>query len=208
MLKAVRLLCNARALCGADLVDHPIEKSEDGSAKKNRNIHPSQAQRYHDFLFEKALEYGPGKRDVVSWVVDRDRTTRNQARTLYLKGLPWGECLISCRESHSRLTWEISGVGIQDRVSLVRRTAQDDEADEDEPPKRGGGKGGSATAKRPLAEPKGDRRLEVNKDKACPDHNSREGCTRRQADCPHGKWHCCSRCGRHGHSAVGCRIAG
>ena len=40
-----------------------------------------------------------------------------------------------------------------------------------------------------------------NIDKSCPDHNSNEGCTRRQADCPHEPWHCCSRCGKHGHSA-------
>ena len=48
MLKAARVLCNAWALCGAGLVEHPPEKSEDGSPKKGRNIHLSQAQRYHD----------------------------------------------------------------------------------------------------------------------------------------------------------------
>ena len=92
----------------------------------------------------KALEYGPGKRDVVTWAIDRGRKTRNQARTLYAKGLHWGECLVSCLESHSRLLWEISGVGIQERVSLVRRTKQEGESDDDEPPKRGGGKGGTS----------------------------------------------------------------
>ena len=84
------MLYNAWALCGAVLAEHPTEKSEGGSPKKIRNIHLSHAQRYHDFLFEEALEFGPGEKDVVSWAVGRDRKTRNQARTFYLKGAPVG----------------------------------------------------------------------------------------------------------------------
>ena len=215
LLKAVRVLCNAWALCGADLVEHPTEKSEGGSPKKVRNIHLSQAQRYHGFLFEGSLEIGPGKKGVVSWVVDRDRKTRNQARTVYLEGLLRGECLASCIENHSRLIWEISGVGTQSRVSLVRRTNPEDEEESEELPKRGGNSGGGsgskgrpANAKRAFEGPKVDRRLQTDIDKSCPGHNSKEGCTKRQADCPHNNWRCCSQCGRRGHSASNCRIAG
>ena len=127
-----------------------------------------------------------------------------------------GGCPVSCIETNSRLIWEISGVGIQDKVSLVRRARQEDLEDADDPPKRGGGKGGnnnskgrSAAEKRPPPlEMKVDKKLQLNIDKSCPDHNSKEGCTRRQADCPHELWHCCSRCGKHGHSALNCRLSG
>ena len=34
LLKVVRVPCNAWALCGADLVEHPTEKSGDGSPQK------------------------------------------------------------------------------------------------------------------------------------------------------------------------------
>ena len=66
LMKAVRVLCNAWALCGADPVGHPSNKTEDGAPKRVRNIHLSQAQRYHEFVFEKSLGFGPGKKEVVS----------------------------------------------------------------------------------------------------------------------------------------------
>ena len=43
--KAARVVCKAWALCGANLVDHRIEKAGDGTPKKIRNIYVSQAQR-------------------------------------------------------------------------------------------------------------------------------------------------------------------
>ena len=215
LIKAARVLCNAWALCGADLVDHPTEKGDDGNPKRVRNIHLAQAQRYNDFLFEKALEFGPNKREVVTWVMDRGRQTRDQARTMYAKGLPWGDCLVACIETSRRFIWEISGVGIQDKVSLVRRQRQEDLYDADEPPKRGGGKGGRSKGrlsaeKRPPPTKTGkvDKRLQLISEKVCPDDNSQTGCARKQADCPHGLWHCCSKCGRRGHSALNCKLVG
>ena len=66
LLEAFLVLYNAWALCGAVLAEHPTDKSEGGSPKNVRNIHLLQAQRCHEFLFEEALEFGPGEKDVVS----------------------------------------------------------------------------------------------------------------------------------------------
>ena len=225
LIKAVRVLCNAWALCGAHFVDHPTEKQPDGvTPKKVRNIHLSQAQRYHDFVFQKAMEFGPHKRGVVDWLEDRDRKTRNEARTLYANGLPWGECLIECIQNRSRLIWELSNVGVTDKLSLVRKPRQedvmdDDDTDNDYPRSSGGaskGKGKrsrSAGAQRPdhPKKQKGgktskfEQKTSKDKDLACPSFNSLTGCTKKEANCPDGLKHVCSKCGFHGHSAVNCR---
>ena len=221
-IQDLRIMCNAWALCGADLVDHPTEKDSDGvSPKRARNIHLSQASWYHDSVFQKSLEYGPHKRGVVAWLEDRDRTTRSAARTLYADGLPWGECLIECIERKSRLIWELSNVGISDKVSMVRAVRQEDlvdDTDDDYPAKKSGGagkgkgkgkRGRSSGTQRPEKPKKAktyhESLAEKNKEIACPSLNSLTGCTKKQEDCPGQKKHVCSQCGYHGHSAVTCR---
>eukprot|EP00959_Pyramimonas_sp_CCMP1952_P269177 5627845-Pyramimonas_sp.AAC.1 len=63
----------------------------------------------------------PGKAvDKIAWIVDRDRQTRNKARTLFQQGFPWGEAIIRALEHHLVLEWKITGLGVsQGSVQLA-----------------------------------------------------------------------------------------
>ena len=136
------------------------------------------------------MDCGPSKKEAIPRLLDRGRKTRSKARALYATGLPWGKAIISCIETLSQSVWEITGVGTQNKVSLVCRVDEEGRDDPPDLPRRSRGRGSngqSGEAKRARTDAKPGKRLQAKLDKPCPGHNSKEGCTKQQAACPHGK---------------------
>ena len=179
-----------------------------GKPKKVRQCHMSVSLRYLSFVQRKAQQFRGTPRDRLNWAIDRDRATRNTARTLFLKGYAWVEAIVHALGHECKLNWRISGVGpVTSQLSLVDKGA--DSSEEGHVSGRTGG-GTSSTskaaiktvAKRKLKQDKPPEsfaeRFAARASRACPDFNSKKGCAKNPRHCPNKNPHMCGACGKFG----------
>ena len=190
VIVALEILTNSWAMTGTMLVDSKADKGT-----KVREADLSECIAYRVFVQEKALTYNGSPAQTTSWLLDRDRQTRSQARQLYLKGWPWGEALREAREKHVAVLWTVGSISAGSRPETVLPLAvapgeQDQRSARDRTPRR---------TKKDRPDPK-----------FCQDFNSQKGCSRRQQDCPKGLTHKCNfatpsgECGAWQHGRQNC----
>ena len=145
----------------------------------------------------------------VNWVIDRDRVTRNTARTLFLKGYTWGEAVVRALGHECKLDWRISGVDpVTSSLSLVG-PKQQGSSDESRDVGGGGGLSSSKAVIKAVAKRKAKQdeappssfseRFAARASRACPSFNSKKGCVKIPKHCPQEKPHMCGACGKFGH---------
>ena len=188
-LKCIQLMTNLWAWCGAALVDSKTEVEPGTSTpQKVRQCHLSICLRYFSFVMERLLQHPGPLAEKLLWAYDRDRQTRNKARTLFQQGWPWGEAMVQAFTKDLALEWRVTGVGITNRTPTIVKEDSDDEGDEQAKGTGSGGPGGgkSAAARKKLAvTSKRKRQAEKRSSKACPDYNGK-GCEKNAKNCPMG----------------------
>ncbi|CAK0873242.1 unnamed protein product, partial [Prorocentrum cordatum] len=202
-LKCLKVLTHLWALCGAALVDskEDVDKATH-QPKKVRQCHLEVCVRYYDFVLLKLLDHPGTLHEKVLWAYDRDRTTRNKARTLYQQGWPWGEALVASFTNHCALEWKVTGVGISSGAPNLIKPEDDSDDDMGAPPKRlAAPKKGAQALKHKKTTSQKVQKATKRTAKACANYNSARGCAKNPKQCPRKKLHVCSNCGLFGHPA-------
>lgn len=147
---------------------------------------------YRSFAIERVRKFRGTLGQTISWFLDRDRETQKVALSLYAEGYPWGEAMQQTYENRTAVLWQIGPVGVVDDSlsappALPDKPAAKKRKDDTLPD----------TQKRPRPDRSTGQQVDTSTGKSiqlkdlCPDWN-RGQCTRRQADCKHGKLHRCS----------------
>ena len=71
----------------------------------------SECLAYLEFCTTHAREHPGTQREVIEWLLDRNRKTLIKARTLYLDKWPWGEALREVREKQLLVLWQCTASG-------------------------------------------------------------------------------------------------
>ena len=97
-------MVHAWALCGASLVysKENVDATR-GQPEKLRRCHMSVSMRYLGFAYRKAQQFKGSPKERVDWIIDRDRATRDAARTLFTEGYTLGVNPSSAHSSKSAM---------------------------------------------------------------------------------------------------------
>ena len=171
LMWSLRIMVIGWARAGLTMVDDP-------AGKKVRDADLTDCLAYHDFVYTKILEHPGSAREVVAWVLDRDRQTRTKARALYMNaGFSWGQAVVESCEKHCAVLWTVTNSG----PAAVLATS-------------GGGSAGmdfETPAKRQRTRGAQTASQDDNGKKLCKKHNDSRGCAKRQKDCPDKAQHVC-----------------
>ena len=156
-----------------------------GKPERVRQCHMRVSMRDLSFVQRKAQGFLDPLKERVNWVIDRDRVTRNTARTLFLKGYTGGEAVVRALGHECKLDWRTSGVEpVTSSLSLVD-PQQQGSSDESRDVGGGGGLSSSKAVIKAVAKRKAKQdeappssfseRFAARASRACPSLNSKKG---------------------------------